>query len=57
MEQSQERLETSWRHAIEQGEVDPGSDIPYTADSSRQIAQDAERAVGTAEPIDPDALP
>jgi len=54
---AQEMHKAAWRHAIEQAEVDPDSDSAYTADTSRQIAQDAERAVGTAEPIDPDVLP
>ena len=54
---AQEMHKAAWRQAIEQGEADSGGDIPYTSNTAGQIAQDAERAIGASEPIDPDVLP
>ena len=45
---AQEMHKAAWRHAIEQGAIDSANDIPYTSDTSRQIAEDAQRAVGTS---------
>jgi len=54
---AQEMHKAAWRHAIEQGEADSGSDIPYTADTARQVAEDAKRSAGSSDPIDPDVVP
>lgn len=56
---AQEMHKAAWRHAVEQGDAasEATGDTPYTPSTSRQIARDAERAMDTAEPIDPDVLP
>ena len=53
---AQEMHKSAWRHAIGQGEADPGSDIPYTAGVAGQVAEDAKRSVGSSDPIDPDVF-
>ena len=53
----QEMHKAAWRHAIEQGDGGSGSDVPYEADTTRQIVQDAKRVPAGSEPIDPDVLP
>ena len=44
----------AWRRAIAQGEAGRAGNVPYTSNTAHQIAQDAEHALGSPDPIDPD---